>query len=141
MMVWPFGAPRPPQNAPKTHPRRNLDFQWIWDRFREPVWSAAPHRGSERVKLVKTPVQSGIIPVPPLPGCPKTTIQNEGSRSSFSTSIFGCRFFRPFWPFGRPFAPPLALFGHFGRISASILARFWLRLGPRGPSFTSLFSI
>ena len=37
--MLPFGAPRPPKNAPKTHPRRNLDFSSIWDRFGEPLWS------------------------------------------------------------------------------------------------------
>ena len=28
--VWAFGAPGAAKNVPKTYPRRNLDFSWIW---------------------------------------------------------------------------------------------------------------
>ena len=52
--------------------------------------------------------------------------------------VFGMPFFRPFSPFWTPFGSPLAPFRHFGSISASILAPFWLILAPFGIPFSGL---
>ena len=65
-----------PKNAPKTHPRRNLDFSSILDRFWSPVWSAAPRRGGERVKLLESIRYFQVSSAPLTPGTTKKSIQN-----------------------------------------------------------------
>ena len=92
--VLPFGIPRPPQNAPKTHPRRNLDFSLILDRFWKPFWSAAPHRGGERVRLLESIRYFQVSTAPPYPpGTAKKSIQNlRKSAARKKMRFFGIKF-------------------------------------------------
>ena len=138
--VTTFGALGPPQNALKTNPRRNLDFSLIWVQFWEPFSSAAPHRGSERVKLLESIRYFQVSSAPLPPGTAKKSIQNRWKSVVvelfwfFFASNFGINFRIPFFPaffnfwmdFGFHFGCNFALFSILFAclFLASILHRF-----------------
>ena len=115
-----FGAQGPPQNAPKTHPRRNLDFLSIWDRLWEPFWSAAPHRGGEHVRLLESIRYFQVSTAPLPPGTAKKSIQNlRKSAARKKMRFFGIKFRHQFLD---------AVFSGIFHIFDGLWIPFWLHL-------------